>query len=162
VVRSLAKKYKIPLKNDRSTQSLKGIGDVSGEKVILALPLTYMNLSGIAINLLMKKYKLDLDNLLVVCDDLDLELGKIRLRPRGSSGGHLGLASIINKLNTKEFSRLKIGIGRPSKDRDMVDYVLLNFTKSQLNVINESVQRTVGCCEVWIKESIAKAMSKFN
>lgn len=162
VVRGLAKKYKIHLKKDLSTKSLKGIGNILGNKIILALPLTYMNLSGIGVDLLVKKYKLDLKSLLIICDDLDLELGKIRLRKRGSAGGHLGLTSIIKTLNTKEFSRLRIGVDRPPKGQFITNYVLSNFTESQLPSINKSIQRAIECCEVWIKEGIDKTMSRFN
>jgi len=113
IIEALAKTYKISLKKERGILSLSGKGRVNGCDVILAMPLTYMNLSGQAVVPLLKKYKINQQDLLVVCDDLDLELGRQKLKASGSSGGHRGLKSIADVLESQEFSRLRIGIGRP-------------------------------------------------
>jgi len=161
VIKALSKDYKIPLKKD--TFSLSGKGKVEGEKLILALPLTFMNLSGIAVSALIKRYKIDLENLLVVCDDLDLGLGVIKIRPDGSSGGHRGLGSIIDSLGSQEFGRLRIGIGRPLEGNiDAASFVLSPFTKREKGKMKETIGEACDCCRVWAKKGITESMNIFN
>ncbi len=161
VIKALSKDYKIPLKKD--TFSLSGKGKVEGESLILALPLTFMNLSGIAVNALIKKYKIDLENLLVVCDDLDLGLGVIKIRPDGSSGGHRGLGSIIDSLGSQEFGRLRIGISRPLKGNiDAASFVLSPFTKREKGKMKETIEEACDCCRAWAKKGITESMNIFN
>ena len=126
------------------------------------MPLTFMNLSGSCIKPLLKKYKIDSADLLVVCDDLDLELGRIKMRPHGSSGGHRGLQSVIDNLGTQEFSRLRIGIGRPGKDLDTADYVLSAFGRDEKKQVKEVVDRGVDCCRTWLTDGVAVCMNIFN
>ncbi len=145
VARALKKKHKIFLKKDSFTHSLNGKGKIRGKDFILTLPSTFMNLSGVAVSSLLKKYGIDLDNLLVVCDDVDLEFGKMRIKPDGSSGGHKGLASIIDSLRSARFARLRIGIGRPKKkELEVSQYVLSPFSreerKRRVKIIQESCQ----------------------
>lgn len=162
-VKALSRVNKISLKKDRDTFSLSSKGRIGAQTVILAMPLTFMNLSGIAVRALLKKHKVHLDNLLVVCDDLDLEFGRIKLRPSGSSGGHRGLNSIIESVKDASFARLRIGIGRPHiQDTNPSEYVLLPFNKKEKGQINKILERAVACCQAWAQEGVAKSMNKFN
>lgn len=162
VIKALSKIYKIPLKKN-NTLSLSGKGRAGPESLILALPLTFMNLSGIAVSALTKKYKIDLDNLLVVCDDLDLGFGVIKIRPNGSSGGHRGLGSIIDSLGSQGFSRLRLGIGRPLREgADAADFVLSPFAKKEKEKIKELIENACDCCRVWAREGITESMNIFN
>ena len=162
VVKALSKIYKIPLKKD-NTFSLSGKGRAGTESLILALPLTFMNLSGIAVSALTKKYKIDLADLLVACDDLDLGFGVIKIRPGGSSGGHRGLGSIIDSLGSQGFSRLRVGIGRPLQSRtDAAGFVLSPFTKKEKEKIKELIENACDCCRVWVRQGITESMNIFN
>lgn len=161
-VKVLSKGYKISLKKDEGSLSLVGKGKIKDQDVVLALPLTFMNLSGIAVKALLKKYKIGLENLLVVCDDLDLELGRFKIKPSGSFGGHRGLKSIIDSLGSQSFSRLRIGIGRPSVDIDIARYVLLHFTKKQRQEVKNIIEKVIECCRVWITKGIRESMNIFN
>jgi len=162
VIKALSKIYKIPLKRD-NTFSLSGKGKVGFENLILALPLGFMNLSGIAVSALIKKYKIDLDNLLIVCDDLDLDFGVIKIRPSGSSGGHRGLRSIIDSLGSQGFSRLRVGIGRPLRhNTDASSFVLSPFTKKEKGRIKEIIENACDCCRTWVRKGITESMNIFN
>jgi PTH1 family peptidyl-tRNA hydrolase len=162
LVKSLSKSYGILIGKDKLVFSLSGKGKIEGQNIILSMPLTYMNLSGIAISALLRKYKIELDNLLVVCDDLDLEFGRIKLRPAGSSGGHNGLKSIIDSLKTQDFSRLRIGIGRPRKDIDSSRYVLSPFAKEERHMLKGVIKEATDCCQVWVTKGVTESMNIFN
>ncbi len=161
-IKSLARRYRIALERDSGTFSLTGRSRIDGQKVILALPLTFMNLSGSCIELLLKKYKISPDKLLVICDDLDLELGRLKIRPFGSSGGHRGLQSIISALGIQDFCRLRVGIGRPHKDTAAAAYVLSAFTNKEKKQIKEIIARASDCCRFWVKRGIVESMNTFN
>ncbi|MDD4980979.1 MAG: aminoacyl-tRNA hydrolase [Candidatus Omnitrophica bacterium] len=163
VIKTLSRIYKIPLKKDSNTFSLSGKGIIENKNIILAQPLTFMNLSGIAVAALLKKYKIELGDLLVVCDDLDLEFGMLRIRPLGSSGGHKGLSSIIGYLGNQGFARLRIGIGRQGKARqDAAEYVLSPFTKREKKEIEGIVEKACDCCGFWASCGITESMNVFN
>ena len=164
IVKALSQTHKIPLKKDSGTFSLSGRGKIEGQNVILAIPLTFMNLSGIAIGSLRKIYKIDLINILVVCDDLDLGFGRIKIRHKGSSGGHRGLKSIIDSLRSEDFWRLRIGIGRPIlKDNiDVAGYVLSPFNKKEKDQVKEIIGRACDCCRAWVAKGIVESMNIFN
>lgn len=163
VVKALGRIYKIPFRKNNNTFSLTAKGKIEGGPVLLALPLTYMNLSGNAVKELLKKYKAGLGDLLVVCDDIDLRLGGLRIRPSGSSGGHRGLSSVIGALGSEEFSRLRIGIGRPQENGfDTADYVLSAFTKKEKNKIKEILENACECCRIWVAKGVTVSMNIFN
>jgi peptidyl-tRNA hydrolase, PTH1 family len=162
VVKSLAKSCKIGLKNDRNTCALSGKGLVADEPAILAMPLTYMNLSGNAVGALVKKYKIDLADLLVICDDVDLEFGRLKIKSGGSSAGHKGVASVKNSLASDGFSRLRIGIGRSDERQETADYVLSSFNRSQRLRLKEIIGQAVSCVEVWAVKGITESMNMFN
>ena len=136
-------------------------GRIAGIRVVLAKPLTFMNLCGQAVGPLVRWHHLDLDDLLVVYDDLDLPLGLIRLRPSGGSGGHKGMESIITALGTGDFPRLRIGIGRSLGD-DPAEYVLRRFTYDEMIVMESAYARASQAIECYLTRDIATAMNEFN
>lgn len=160
VIKSLAKIYKISLK--KGNFSLSGKAEIGGQNVILAMPLTFMNLSGTVVAGLLKKYRIDLSNLLVVCDDLDLEFGRLKLRPSGSSGGHRGLKSIIDSVASHGFVRLRIGIGRPFQDIDASDYVLSHFSRKEKAQVRQIIEKAGECCQSWVTRGVTETMNIFN
>jgi PTH1 family peptidyl-tRNA hydrolase len=121
-----------------------------------------MNLSGLAVAALLKKFGVVPQDLLVVCDDLDLELGKIKIRPQGSSGGQRGIESIIQRLRTQEFNRLRIGIGRPRTPQDAAKYVLSGFLRKEKTAAKQAEDDAVSCCMSWVTNGIVKTMNTFN
>ena len=162
VLKSLARSLKINFKRDRLVSSSVAQDKLIQQDVALALPQTYMNLSGIAVKALIKKFKVDLKDLLVVCDDLDLELGKIKLRPQGSSGGQRGLESIIEHLGTQDFCRLRIGIGRPKRPQDAAKYVLSGFLRKEKETVKQIEVDAVSCCLSWLGNGLAQTMNTYN
>lgn len=162
VIDVLSKEYGIKLKGEAGLYSLVAKGKIEGNDIVLAKPLTFMNLSGVAVKALIKRYKLDLADLLVVCDDMDLELGRLKIRPQGSSAGQKGVGSIIEYLETDNFTRLRIGIGRPGGNIDPSRYVLSPFNKKEKQNSQEAIEKACQCCQAWITDGTAKAMNIFN
>jgi PTH1 family peptidyl-tRNA hydrolase len=152
----------------RQCRARISIGEIGGEQLLLAKPGMFMNLSGGPVACLLHKHKIPLNNLLVLYDDMDLPLGKIRLRQSGSSGGHRGMNSIISTLGSDAFSRIRVGIGRPqlgeqSMSEDaIVNYVLSDFSPGEEGVIKPVVARVAEAIDFFITEGIEAAMSKFN
>lgn len=136
-------------------------GEVAGTRVMVIKPQTFMNSSGEAVGKFFSFYKVAPQDLLVIYDDLDLPLGKLRLRPRGSAGGHHGMESIIARIRTTDFPRLRVGIGRPNPDAD-IDHVLGEFDEDEFRVMNETLQRGAQAVGVWLADGIAKAMNEYN
>lgn len=138
-------------------------GTVSGEKVVLAKPQTFMNLSGPAVGELVRWYKLDLADLLVICDDLDLPFAKIRIRPNGSSGGHHGLESVIQALGTTNFPRLKVGVGRPAVNpMQTAGYILQQPRGEEKELLEEAEQQATEAARCFLREGVQVAMNRFN
>ncbi len=131
------------------------------EKIILARPLTFMNLSGLGIREVFRKKRIETENLLVICDDISLPLGKVRLRKKGSDGGHRGLRSIIQELQTQDFPRLRIGVGKPGI-KDLTAYVLDRFCGEDWETIDGIIDISAEAVLVFVKEGINKAMNEFN
>ena len=131
-------------------------------KLILAKPQTYMNLSGQSAQGLLHFYKLPMENMLVAHDDLDIPFGTIRIRPKGGPGGQGGMASTIEKLGTKDFPRLRIGIGRPPGRMDPSDYVLQNFSRDEVKMLSEIVDRGADAALTFVVDGLNKAMNKYN
>ncbi len=140
------------------------VGDVNyeGNKIILAKPQTYMNLSGQSIQGLAHFYKIPLENMIVAHDDLDLPFGTIRIRPGGGPGGQKGVASTIERLGTKDFRRLRIGIGRPPGRMDPAAYVLQNFAVADQTLLSEILDHAANAALTFILEGLDAAMNKFN
>ena len=129
---------------------------------LLAKPLTFMNLSGHAVGELLRYFKIDLPDLLVVVDDVNLELGRLRARSAGSAGGHNGLKSVIAQLGTEEFARMRIGVGRGDNRRDLADHVLATFDQGERPLVAEMVSRAADAVELFVAEGIGPVMNRFN
>lgn len=135
---------------------------IEQQKTLLLKPRTFMNLSGRSVRAAMAFYKLPLEDLMVVCDDLNLPSAKLRLRGKGSAGGQNGLDHIIQLLGDQNFPRLRIGIGRPPEGWDPKDYVLGKFTKTEEEEISLTIAKAADAVELWIKEDLTASMNQFN
>jgi peptidyl-tRNA hydrolase, PTH1 family len=129
---------------------------------LLVKPLTFMNLSGYAIGDLLRYFKVDLADLLIIVDEVQLELGRLRTRGSGSAGGHNGLKSLIEQLGTDQFARLRFGVGRGDARRDLADHVLAMFDKDEQPVVTEAIARAADAAEVFVSEGLAPMMNRFN
>jgi len=140
-----------------------GSGEVAGNKVLVARPQTYMNRSGQAVSQLVKKFNISLDDLLVIYDDLDLPLGKIRIRPGGSAAGHKGIKSIITELGSQDFPRIRVGIGRSvTSDTDIVTYLLSDLPPEEKRIITRIRPRVSEAILCLLTEGLTAAMNKYN
>jgi PTH1 family peptidyl-tRNA hydrolase len=153
----------------RGARSKLGTGEVANTRVVLAKPQTFMNLSGEAVSALVRRYRLSYQDVLVIYDDLDLPLGKIRIRDKGSSGGHNGLKSIISHLGTQDFPRIRVGIGpaegsdgTAAPEVDAIEHVLGDFTDAEKTVMREIYVKVAAAIECVLTEGIAAAMNKYN
>lgn len=155
----LAARHSVALSDKRKT-ALLGEGRVAGKRVALVKPRTFMNLSGEAVRYALDRYRVRADAVLVILDDLDLPLGKARLRERGGSGGHNGLNSINAALGTTDYARLRIGIGRPSSET--VGYVLGAFAPEEQAAARDAITRAADAAEAWIAHGVRYAMDHFN
>ncbi len=143
-----------------------GLGEVAGSEVVLAKPQTYMNQSGQSVRRLVPKFNIDLDNLLIIHDDLDLPLGKIRIRQGGGSAGHKGVNSIARELDRQDFIRIRVGIGRPDKaeasENDIIAFVLSDFTPEEKRAIAPVIRRVSEAILCLLTEGLTAAMNRFN
>ena len=139
-----------------------GKGRLAGEEVVLQKPRTYMNLSGSAVAPALRSYHLEPADLLVIHDDLDLPLGRLKITAKGGSAGHKGIASIIQQLGTDQFLRLRLGIGKPESSEDTVEFVLRPFRSGELKQRNEILDRAVEAVEVILSEGVEAAMNRFH
>ncbi len=135
---------------------------IGKEEVVLLRPLTFMNLTGEVVEPAVKHHGCQPADLLVVCDDVDLDLGRIRLRRSGSAGGHKGLQSIIHHLHSQDFPRLRLGIGRPPEGTDMMSYVLSVFRRNEWPTVRQVAQRAAEAMETWVYHGIDEAMNRHN
>ena len=162
VIDTLAGKYNISV-DGRKNRALIGKGIIEGKKVILAKPQTYMNLSGESLGGLVDYYKVDEESeFLVVYDDISLDVGQLRIRKKGSAGGHNGMKNIISHLGTEVFPRIKVGVGEKPKKYDLADYVLSRFSKEARAIMEEGCQKAVEAVEMILRGEMEEAMNKFN
>lgn len=161
VIDQLSKKFSIPLAETKF-KGIYGYKVVNGEKLFLLKPLIYMNLSGESMKPLMDYYKISVEDIVVIYDDLDLPVGKIRLRQKGSHGGHNGIRSIIAHLGTSDFNRIRVGIDRPEKGMSISNYVLANFGKEEMLEMERAIERTSEACERWLEKDFLQVMNEFN
>ncbi len=161
VIDELSKRLDIPLTQSKFN-GMYGIGHVGTEKVMLLKPLTYMNLSGECIVPMMDYYEVNDDEIVVIYDDLDLQVGKLRLRQKGSAGGHNGIKSIIQHLGSQEFNRIRIGVDRPKNGMKVPDYVLSNFSEDEKIEMIHAVKNSANACEDWITKKFLDVMNTYN
>ncbi len=157
----MADKYNIRF-TEKKHKALFGIGVIEGEKVILAMPQTYMNSSGESVRELADYYKCGMEDIIVIYDDIDLPVGKIRIREKGSAGGHNGMKNIISHLGSQEFVRIRVGVGKKPDNMDLADYVLSRFNSDELPVIRNGCEAASEAVEVILKDGAVTAMNKFN
>jgi PTH1 family peptidyl-tRNA hydrolase len=148
--------------NKKECHAKTSIKSGQGQCLLLAKPLTFMNHSGQAVAALMKKYSIQPDEILIICDDLALPPGKVRIRAKGSAGGHKGLESVIEYMGTNLFPRLRIGIGPVPEDFLGADYVLSTYTSEEMKQVQEWVTLAVHACRTWLELGIDVAMSGYN
>ena len=147
---------------EKKHKALYGSGYIEGEKVILAKPQTFMNLSGESVRAIMDFYKCTVEDLIVVYDDIDLDVGKLRIRQKGSAGGHNGMKNIIQHVGSQEFVRIRVGVGKKPDHMDLADYVLSRFGKEDLANIRESCGNACDAVETILADGTVAAMNKFN
>ncbi|MNN04825.1 Peptidyl-tRNA hydrolase [compost metagenome] len=158
----LARRHGISIKQSKC-KALVGEGILpGGNKVALIKPMTYMNLSGEAVRAFMDYYKVSLEDMIVVYDDLDTEIGRNRLRYQGSAGGHNGIKSIIQHTGTQSFNRIRMGISRPEPGFAVVDYVLSNFAKKEAPLLQQSIDAACDAIEYSLEHTFEQTMAKFN
>lgn len=147
---------------ERKHRALCGKGMLEGQKVILAKPQTFMNLSGESVRSLVDFYKVAQDEVIIIYDDISLEPGQLRIRAKGSAGGHNGIKNIIAHLGTQEFPRIKVGIGEKPRNMDLADYVLSRFSKGEQELMDEAFKNAADAAAMIILEGIDPAMNHFN
>jgi peptidyl-tRNA hydrolase, PTH1 family len=161
VIDELAYRLNVQLNKQKFNSNYEMI-TVNGEKTLLIKPLTYMNLSGEAVQPFLNFFKADIEDLLVIYDDLDLPVGKLRLRTKGSAGGHNGIKSIIQHLGTQEFKRVRIGVGRPPSYMSVPDYVLQSFHKEEQQDVITTIKKAAEACEDFLSKPFLEVMNKHN
>ena len=162
VIDAIADKYNISV-TDRKNRAFCGKGIIAGQKVLLAKPQTYMNLSGESVRGLVDYYKIDEETeLLVIFDDISLDVAQLRIRKKGSAGGHNGIKNIIANLGTNVFQRIKVGVGEKPKEYDLADYVLGHFSKAEKEQMEEGYKHVIEAVELILQGEIDTAMNQFN
>lgn len=157
----LAERHRIEVKKFEK-RALVGFGNIEGTSVLLARPQTYMNLSGESVAPLMRMLELRPEDVIVLTDDMDLPVGRLRIRRDGSPGGHNGLKSLVHFLRTAEFPRIRIGVGRPAEGVPVIDHVLTKFGATEIEPIRDSIDRAADAVEVIVREGMEPAMNRFN
>ncbi len=161
VVRALASAHGIRLGRPRAA-AIAGTGEIDGAPVLLGMPLTMMNASGVAVQRLCHLYEMEPEDLIIIVDDINLDLGQMRLRRGGSEGGHNGLKSITERLGTRDYPRLRIGVGRPPAGVSARDWVLSPFSAEERDTVDAAIARARSCVETAVLEDIETAMNEFN
>ena len=162
LIDALADQYNISVM-DMKHKALTGKGMINGQKVILVKPLTFMNLSGESIRPIVDYYKIDVSTeLIIISDDISLPPGQIRVRKKGSAGGHNGLKNIIQHLGSEEFQRIRIGVGEKPAGYDLADYVLGHFSKEEQPLIREGVEKAMKAATMMLEGDVDRAMNEFN
>lgn len=157
----LANKYDIDVRKSKF-KSLYGQGEISGHKVMLIKPQTYMNNSGEAVREIRNFYKFDIDKLIVIYDDIDIDFGTIRIRKKGSAGSHNGMKSIIYQIQDDQFPRIKVSIGKKPEKWDLANFVLSGFSKEEAEILEDEIRIAAEGVEIILKDDVDKAMNKCN
>ena len=162
VIDAIADKYNISV-TERKNRAFCGKGIIAGQKVLLAKPQTYMNLSGESVRGLLDYFKIDEETeLIVIYDDVSLDVGQLRIRKKGSAGGHNGIKNIITHLGTNAFQRIKVGVGEKPKEYDLADYVLGHFSKAEKELMEDGYKNAMEAIEMILQGEIDAAMNQFN
>lgn len=161
VINKLAKENDISL-NRTKFNAIYGTGIIEGEKVILIKPQTFMNNSGESVIEFVNFYKEPLENVIVIYDDMDTDVGTIRIRAKGGPGSHNGMKSMVSCLNSENFSRIRVGIGRPSGEYDRIDYVIGQIDEEEKKILEQEQNEAVEAIKYWIKNGIDNTMNKYN
>lgn len=162
VVEYISEKWGIPL-NKQKFEAEYGEGFVNGEKIILVRPLTFMNLSGRSVAEFVNYYDIQREDFVVIHDDIDSPVGRIRLRKKGGSGGQNGIKSLIKHFGgIQEFNRIKVGVGRPEDGREVVDHVLGRFTVEEAEIMETAIIKSANACECWVQNDFLKAANDYN
>ena len=160
-INKISQQYNIEVKQNKF-QALYGSGMIEKEKVILLKPQTYMNLSGNSVKEVVDFYKIEKEKILVIYDDMDIEPGKIKIRKKGSAGGHNGMKSIIQMIGTEEFPRIRVGIGRPIRKDDEINYVIGAIPEEDLKRLDEGIEKAQKAVEEILRNGVDSAMNKYN
>ena len=160
-INKIAEKYEIEMKKTKFN-GIYGRGNIEGEKVMLIKPQTYMNLSGKCVKEFLDFYKIEREKMIIIYDDMDVEPGKIKIRKQGSAGSHNGMKSIISEIQTQEFPRIRIGIGRPIHENDKINYVIGNIPEEEIEKLEEGVEKAKEATIDILEKGIDHAMNKFN
>lgn len=161
VVNEIADKYKIAISREKY-DGLYGTGEIEGEKVILLKPQTFMNLSGDSVVEFVNFYKIDIDKVIVIYDDIDTEPGRIRIRTKGGPGTHNGMKSVVYRLGSENFPRVRVGIGMPEFKNDLINYVIGNIKDEEYDILKEGINKAAEAVSSIIKNGIEIAMNKYN
>lgn len=162
VIDVLAKKYNIKVTENKN-KALCGTGIMEGEKVMLVKPQTFMNLSGESISAILNFYKMDpATQLIVIYDDITLAPGRLRIRKKGSAGGHNGIKNIIARTGTQDFMRIRVGIGEKPEGWDLADYVLSRFSKEERKAVEEAMENAADAAALMVRGEVDKAMNRYN
>ena len=161
VINKLANKNGISL-NRTKYNAIYGTGLIENEKVILIKPQTFMNKSGESVSEFVRFYKETLDKVIVIYDDMDTDVGKIRVRAKGGPGSHNGMKSMVNMLGTEDFPRIRVGIGKPQNEFDRIDYVIGRIPTEEFIILQEGIDMAAEAVEYWTKNGIDNTMNKFN
>ena len=157
----LIDEYQIP-SSGAGHKALFGKGMIAGQKVIVAKPMTYMNLSGESIRDIADFYKIPAENIIIIYDDISLEVGQLRIRKKGSAGGHNGIKNIIAHLGTQEFPRIKVGIGSKPEGWDLADYVLSKYSKAERECLRDAQRDVAGAAALMVHDDVDGAMNQYN
>ena len=161
VVNELADKYKIAISREKF-DGLYGTGEIENEKVVLLKPQTYMNLSGQSIKPFVDFYKIPLENVIVIYDDMDVSVGNIKIRKKGGPGTHNGAKSVVHELVSEDFPRIRVGIGKPADEYDAIDYVIGKLDEEKYKALEAGINRAADAAIYYIEHGIDNTMNKFN
>jgi len=157
----LSKKHNIYVTKVKH-KALIGDGNIGGHRVLLVKPQTFMNLSGESVREIIEWYKVPVENIIIIYDDIDLPVGKIRIRPKGSAGTHNGMRSVIYQIQSEDFPRIRIGIDKPPQNWDLADFVLSKFSTDERKSVEEAIANAAEAVEVILNSGIDKAMNRYN
>lgn len=161
VINEIADKYKIAISREKFN-GLYGSGEIENEKVILLKPQTFMNLSGDSVIQFVNFYKIDINSVIVIYDDIDTNPGSIRIRKKGGPGTHNGMKSVVSRLNSEDFPRVRVGIGMPEFKHDLINYVIGNITDEDYDILKNGIKKASEAVTSIIKDGIDNAMNKYN